>query len=45
MMAGINSRSKGNRAELIAAKVMEVWAGKKFARVPSSGGLQWKTSR
>jgi len=43
-MAKINSRSKGNRAERVAAKLLEEWTGKKFARVPSSGGLQWKAS-
>jgi hypothetical protein len=41
---GINGRSKGNRGELIAAKVVGAWTNKKFARVPSSGGLQWKNS-
>lgn len=41
---GINSRSKGNKAERIAAKVISDWTGKKFGRVPSSGGLQWKNS-
>ena len=40
----MNSRSKGNRGELKAAKLVEKWTGKKFARVPSSGGLQWKNS-
>lgn len=40
----INSRSKGNSAERKVAKLMEVWTGKKFARVPSSGGLQWKAA-
>lgn len=43
-MAKINSRSKGNRAERVAAEVLGKWTGKKFARVPSSGGLQWKNT-
>lgn len=37
----INSRNKGNRAERDLAKQIGEWTGKQFARVPSSGGLQW----
>lgn len=40
----INSRAKGNKGERIAAKVLEDWTSKTFARVPSSGGLRWHTS-
>lgn len=40
----INSRSKGNRAERVAATVITEWTGRKFAKTPSSGGLQWKKS-
>lgn len=40
----INSRSKGCKNERKAAKLIEVWTNKKFARTPSSGGLNWKTS-
>lgn len=43
-MAGINSRSKGARGEKMAVKLLETWTGKKFARTPASGGLQWKSS-
>lgn len=38
----INQKRKGNRNELIAAKVLSDWVGEPFARVPSSGGLRWK---
>lgn len=41
-MARINSRSKGNKNERQLAKLFEVWTKKKFARTPSSGGLNWK---
>lgn len=41
---GINSRSKGNKGERDVAKLMKKWTGKDFARVPSSGGLQWKNA-
>jgi Holliday junction resolvase len=40
----MNSRNKGNKGEREAAKVVGTWTDKKFARVPSSGGLQWKNS-
>lgn len=40
----INGRSKGNRGERIAASVIKDWTAHNFARVPSSGGLQWKNS-
>jgi hypothetical protein len=40
----MNSRSKGARNERAIAKVLEKWTGKKFAKTPASGGLQWKTS-
>lgn len=43
-MAKINSRNKGSKGERVASKVLEEWTGKKFARVPSSGGLSWHTS-
>ncbi len=40
----INSRNKGNKAERVVAKLLEGWTGKEFARTPSSGGLQWKST-
>lgn len=40
----INSRKKGAKGEKEASKLLEDWVGKKFARVPSSGGLQWQAS-
>ena len=40
----INSRSKGNKNERELAKLFKDWTGKEFARTPSSGGLQWKSS-
>ena len=41
---GINSKEKGNKNELVAAKLLTAWTGEKFTRVPSSGGLRWKNS-
>lgn len=38
----INSKVKGNRVELQAAKVFSSWTGAEFHRVPCSGGLHWK---
>lgn len=40
----INSRSKGCKNERKAAKLIAAWTNKAFARTPSSGGLNWKTS-
>lgn len=41
-MAGkVNSRKKGARGENKAKELLELWTGKKWARVPSSGGLNW----
>lgn len=40
----INQRSKGNKNERTAAKVIEKWTNKTFSRTPSSGGLRWKSS-
>lgn len=37
----INSKNKGNRNEVVAAKWLEKWTGEGFARTPSSGGLRW----
>ena len=37
----INSKRKGNRNEIVAAKWLEKWTGQEFARTPSSGGLRW----
>lgn len=37
----INSKAKGNRAELQAAKFMHKWTGIVFARTPGSGALRW----
>lgn len=42
LVAPINSKLKGNSNELVAAKFMEKWTGKKWTRTPSSGGLRWK---
>lgn len=39
----INSRSKGNKAERMAAAVFTEWTGRPFSRTPSSGGLNWKS--
>lgn len=43
-MTKINSRNKGNRNERKAAELIKKWTGKEFARTPSSGGLQWKST-
>tara|TARA_R110000772_G_scaffold96765_2_gene195677 strand:+ start:300 stop:830 length:531 start_codon:yes stop_codon:yes gene_type:complete len=40
----INSRSKGSKNEREVSKLFETWTGFPFTRVPSSGGLGWKTS-
>lgn len=37
----INSRKKGAKGEKKALVTLEAWTSKKFARVPSSGGLNW----
>ncbi len=42
--ACINSKIKGNKNELAAAKFMTKWTGVKFARTPGSGGLRWVNS-
>lgn len=39
-----NSRQKGNKAERKAAQLFKTWTKRDFARTPSSGGLQWKTT-
>lgn len=39
--ARMNSKAKGNRGELVAAKFMSKWVGTKFARTPGSGALRW----
>lgn len=41
---GINSRSKGNKNERVAAALVTKWTKRKFERTPSSGGLQWNAS-
>lgn len=43
-MSRINSRSKGNRNERVAAELMSTWTKRKFSRTPSSGGLNWKSA-
>jgi hypothetical protein len=43
-MPGINSRSKGARNERLIADLFTKWTGRKFAKTPASGGLQWKSS-
>ena len=37
-----NPRQKGNDYELKIAKIFTNWSGRKFERVPRSGGLRWK---
>lgn len=43
-MAGINSRAKGCKNERTAAELVSKWTNRKFARTPSSGGLNWKSA-
>lgn len=38
----INSKRKGDRNELNVTHLLQEWTGHEFARVPKSGGLQWK---
>lgn len=38
----INAKKKGGRGEKLACELLKEWTGKKFARVPQSGGLHWK---
>jgi len=38
----VNSRKKGAKAERKVADLFSEWAGRKFHRVPASGGLRWK---
>jgi Holliday junction resolvase len=40
----MNSRRKGAKNERMIAALLEKWTGKKFAKTPASGGLQWKSS-
>lgn len=40
----INQKQKGNRNELIVAKLLTEWTGHEFTRVPRSGGLRWKNT-
>lgn len=40
----INSRSKGARNERKIADLFTTWTGRKFAKTPASGGLQWKNA-
>lgn len=40
----INSRNKGAKNERNIAKLFEKWTGKKFAKTPASGGLQWQSA-
>jgi len=39
---GINSKKKGEIGERQACKLFTAWTGKRFNRVPASGGLNWK---
>lgn len=39
--ATINSKVKGNKGELMAAKVLSKWTKARFNRTPGSGGLNW----
>lgn len=43
-MSRINSRSKGAKNERHIAELFTKWTGRKFAKTPASGGLQWKSS-
>lgn len=40
----INSRAKGARAERDVAGLLSSWTGKKFAKTPGSGGLNWQSA-
>lgn len=40
----INSRNKGAKNERKIADLFTKWTGRKFAKTPASGGLQWKSS-
>lgn len=40
----VNSKSKGDRNEVVAAKFLSLWTGYTFKRVPRSGGLGWGRS-
>lgn len=40
--SGINSKRKGDKNERVLAKLLSVWVGVPFTRVPRSGGLRWK---
>lgn len=40
----INQKQKGNRNELVVAKLLSEWTGSEFTRVPMSGGLRWKNA-
>jgi Holliday junction resolvase len=40
----INSKVKGNRAELVVSKLLSDWLGTEVVRVPQSGGLHWQHS-
>jgi hypothetical protein len=40
----INSKVKGNRGELAAAKLLSKWLNTEVVRVPQSGGLHWQHS-
>lgn len=39
---GVNSKSKGSKAERELTKWFKQWTGFEFSRVPASGGLRWK---
>jgi hypothetical protein len=38
----INQKVKGNKNELVVAKILTRWTGTEFVRVPRSGGLRWQ---
>lgn len=40
-----NQRSKGNKAQRVAAGVLKAWTKKNFASTPRSGGLRWNNMR
>lgn len=40
---GANPYKKGSKNERLGAGEVDIWTNKKFARVPRSGGLGWKT--
>lgn len=38
----INQKQKGNNNERYVCKILTLWTGSEFARIPQSGGLRWQ---